>query len=390
LKPNVTRARKKMHTSRTTMSGMSMVEILVAMVIGLIGMTIILQVFADSEGRRRTVTGTSDAQITGNIAMFTIERELRNAGYGILTSDSNMLGCNTIAYDSVRSTPDFNFTMAPVIITDGAGGTPDQLTVVYGDASQTIDGAAFAGGATPSADFPLSNAAGFRIGEIAVASDPAVGVNCAMVEITGFAPGAQNNVVHASGVSYTYTNNLGFPVTFNETRNKPGGLNVGGNFSDTAQLFSLGRTPSVLTYLVNNNRMETRTLIPYDPALDTDGDDLSEADVADGVFQFQAQYGKDTNADRIVDTWDTITPVTVPGWLQVQAVRFGLAVRSSQFERAAVTTIAPTWYGGAFAMRNVDGTADSNPGDANDWRHYRYRSYQMVVPLQNMIWGTEP
>ena len=41
-------------------------------------------------------------------------------------------------------------------------------------------------------------------------------------------------------------------------------------------------------------------------------------------------------------------------------------------------------------MTNVDGTPDSNPGDANDWRHYRYRSYQTVVPLRNMIWSTGP
>ena len=379
--------RKSPHNA---MLGMSLVEILVAMIVGLIGMTIILQVFAESEGRKRTVTGTSDAQITGNIAMFTIERELRNSGYGMLTSDSNMLGCNTVAYDNLRSTPDFNFLMAPVVINDGAGGAPDQVTIIYGDSAQTIDGAAFAGGATPSANFPLTNSAGFRVGEVAVASDPGAGIDCAMIEITGFAPGAENNVVHASGVTYTYTNELGLPVTYEETRNKPGGVNVGGNYSDSAQLFSLGRNPSVITYLVNNNKLESRTLIPFDPALDADGDDLSEADVASGVFQFQAQYGKDTDADRIVDTWDVVTPATVAGWQQVQAVRFGLVVRSAQFERAAVTTISPTWYGGAFAMTNVDGSADSNPGDANDWRHYRYRTYQTVVPLQNMIWGTEP
>jgi len=41
-------------------------------------------------------------------------------------------------------------------------------------------------------------------------------------------------------------------------------------------------------------------------------------------------------------------------------------------------------------MTNVDGSADSNPGDANDWRHYRYRVYQAVVPLRNVIWANAP
>lgn len=386
----MTRANNMTQTPRHSMLGMSLVEILAAMLIGLIGMTIIMQVFAVSEGRKRTTGGTSDAQITGNIAMFTLERELRSSGYGLITSDSNMLGCTTVAYDSTRTVPDFNFTMAPVTIVDGAGGAPDQMTIIYGDAPQTIDGADFASGGPPSAVFQLGNAAGFRVGEIAVASDPTGGVNCAMVEITGFAAGAVNNVMHAVGASYTYTNEYGFPVTTSATHNKPGGPIVGGNFTDDARLFSLGRNPTVITYLVNNGKLESRTLVPYNAALDADGDDLSEAEIGDGVVQFQAQYGKDTNADRIVDTWDQTTPATAALWLEVQAVRFSVLVRSSQFERTAVTTVAPTWYGGAFTMTNLDGTPDSNPGDANDWRHYRYRTYQTVVPLRNMIWSTDP
>ena len=370
--------------------GMSLVEILAAMLIGLIGMTIIMQVFSVSESRNRTSGGTSDAQITGNIALFTIESELRNAGYGMITSDSNMLGCNTVAYDSNRSVADFNFTMAPVLINEGAGGAPDQVTIIYGDSPQANDGAKFSAGANPVDNFPLGNAAGIRLGSLAVASDPAGGVNCGMVEVTGFAAGAVNNVEHNSGASYTYTNEFGFPVTVTATHNKPGGLNVGGAFTDAALLFPIGRSPTVITYLVNNGRLESRTLVPYNAAQDADGDDLSEAEVASGVVQFQAQYGKDTNADGIVDAWDQTTPATNADWLTVLAVRFALLARSQQFERDAVTPVAPTWFGGAYTMTNVDGTPDSNPGDANDWRHYRYRSYQTVVPLRNMIWSTGP
>jgi type IV pilus assembly protein PilW len=47
-------------------------------------------------------------------------------------------------------------------------------------------------------------------------------------------------------------------------------------------------------------------------------------------------------------------------------------------------------------MLNLDNTADSGAsgvdGDtaANNWRNYRYRVYDTVVPLRNMIWGTAP
>jgi type IV pilus assembly protein PilW len=26
---------------------------------------------------------------------------------------------------------------------------------------------------------------------------------------------------------------------------------------------------------------------------------------------------------------------------------------------------------------------------ANNWRHYRYRVYETVIPLRNMLWGSQ-
>lgn len=373
---------KKMPGSRRSMFGMSLVEILAAMLVGLIGMTVIMQVFSVSESRKRTTTGTSDAQITGNIAMFTLEHALRNAGYGMISANNNMLGCTTVAYDNTRNTPDFNFTMAPVTILDGAGGAPDEVTLIFGNAPQMVDGTVFAAGAASDADYPLTNAAGVRVGGLAVASDPAAGLNCAMVEVTGFAAGAVNNVQHVNGATYTYTNNYGFPVTVTAFRNKPGGVVVGGNFTTDAVLFSLGRSPTISTYVIEDDKLQTKTLVPYNAAQDPDNDDLSDAEVADGIVQLQAQYGKDTDADSIVDTWDNVTPANAAAWLQVRAVRFALLVRSQQLERTAVTPAAPTWYGGAFTMTDPDATTQ--------WENYRYRVYQTVVPLRNMIWSTDP
>jgi len=78
-------------------------------------------------------------------------------------------------------------------------------------------------------------------------------------------------------------------------------------------------------------------------------------------------------------------------------------VRSRQFERSAdtsstipvpVTPNVPTYFGytGAkpFFMTNVDGTLDAGPADTspNNWRYYRYRVYERVIPLRNLLWGT--
>ena len=41
-------------------------------------------------------------------------------------------------------------------------------------------------------------------------------------------------------------------------------------------------------------------------------------------------------------------------------------------------------------MTDLNGTTDTNPNDANNWRHYRYRVFERVIPLRNVIWGTAP
>ena len=44
-------------------------------------------------------------------------------------------------------------------------------------------------------------------------------------------------------------------------------------------------------------------------------------------------------------------------------------------------------------MTNIDGSADAFSDavpDPNNWRYYRYRVYERVVPIRNMFWGTAP
>ena len=372
------RSRRFRHTLPGAMHGMSLVEILVAAMIGLIGITVIMQVFAVADQQKRTTSGTSDAQISGNLALFGIERDLRYAGFNLVTNSTNMLGCLTHVYDRTRPAGnlDYTVTMAPVTIVAGAGATPDQVTIVYGNSATVIEPTRFSAAAASGADFPTRNAAGYLVGNVVVASE--AGKDCSLGEITGFAANV-NTIKHENGASYSYTNDGGV-VTVTETHNKMGGLGIA--YTDSAYLFALGRSPVIRTYLISNDRLVTQSLLPYIPAQDTDLDGFSDAQIAPGIVQLKAQYGKDLDGDRIVDTWDTTTPTTAAGWLQVRAVRIGLLARSGQYEKTAVTGTAPTWYGGAFTM--------ANPADGTNWRNYRYRVYQTVVPLRNMIWSTDP
>jgi type IV pilus assembly protein PilW len=52
---------------------------MVAMVIGMIGMIIMMQVFSTAEGQRRATTGTGDAQSNGAMALYALQRDIRQA-----------------------------------------------------------------------------------------------------------------------------------------------------------------------------------------------------------------------------------------------------------------------------------------------------------------------
>src|SRR5215831_18237825 len=94
--------------------GFSIVELMVAMLIGLIGTIIIFQVFEVSEGIKRTTTSGGDAQQNGAIALYVVEHDLRNAGMGF--NETAYAGCKILAYDKTRATTDFSMLLAPALI----------------------------------------------------------------------------------------------------------------------------------------------------------------------------------------------------------------------------------------------------------------------------------
>jgi Tfp pilus assembly protein PilW len=110
--------------------GFSLVELLVATAITLISLLIIVQVFSVYDGWKRTTTGTAQSQENGLLAAFSIERDLRSAGFGMVG-----LGCSTInAYNAGLVAPPISATGLPVTITQDspvAGYRQDQYPLQF-------------------------------------------------------------------------------------------------------------------------------------------------------------------------------------------------------------------------------------------------------------------
>lgn len=381
-------------------TGFTMVEVLVGMAIALIGMIMMFQTMSTWEARKRTTSAGSDAQVTGSIGMFTLERDLKLAGYGF--GNSAAMGCAVAAYDSSRTAPGlFNFTMVPVLITNGAGGAPDTIAVLYGSGT-TMSSAQTFSSLTP-VSMRLNTRTGMRRGDLVIAADIGNAV-CGLFEVVGnanadalsidFGAGGYTNYMDNANVSGSvaavaltaselellqakFINNSGIARYNNNTAH---GVGIVG------AAFNLGTAPRLNLWQITNRRLLTVTDILSNQATATE--------VAEGIVNLQAEYGVDTDADGIVE-WTAAAPAV---WTQLRAVRVGVLARSQQFEKnnvladgteVPVTPNAPTWAGGAFVMTNLDGTADTNPGTPNDWRRYRYRVYETVIPLRNMLWGMD-
>lgn len=376
--------------TRTRALGFSLVEIMVAALIGLIGSVVIFQVFAVSEGQKRTTTGGADAAQGGLLALYSIERDARMAGFGI--NFPPLLGCNVLAYDAgppVRD-PIPAFRLAAVEITDGAGGAPDSLRFVYGDSSLMVQPVRLNSASNAGSTVHKVNVRfGFTVGDlILVGNTAAPGASCTLQQITRLPdpPEPTENIEHTETVRYNKSTIAGqpnYPAWSNST-------NAGG------VLYNLGPAPSVITYDTASGQLRQLNLLAS----------ATPVVIMDGIVQLQAEYGKDTTVspDGIVDVYNTTLPANAVDWSRVLALRVALLSRSTEFDKAHCNA-NPRWIRGDgtaadFLMANADGTADTGaacvPGtvpaapDPNNWRHYRYRVFETTIPLRNQIWFPLP
>lgn len=375
---------------RVRSAGFSLVELMVAVVIGLIGTIVIFQVFAVFEGQKRTTTSAGDAQQNGLLALFSIERDARMAGYGLTYIP--LLGCNVVAYDST-GTRDFTFPLAAVQIVEGAAGAPDSVTFTYGTSSQLIAPAKLIVASPVGGLFSkIDSVYGYRTGDLVIVgnSGPSPPPNCNMRQLSAVPPGsaAPDQIEHTAG-----------------RYNKAGGLSVAYPLWDMTtqtggRLYAFGAAPPaagapvVGTYSVQNGQLMYQNLI-------SDG---AASAIVDGIVQLQAQYGLDDDGDGIIQSTEwrngcaAATPPQIrkgasPGacatatstdWSRVIAVRMAVLARSAQPEKPDPVTLlcnttaaVPAWSGG---------TLDPGIADPGAWQCYRYRVFETKVAVRNLIW----
>jgi type IV pilus assembly protein PilW len=393
--------------------GFSLIEVLVGLAIALIGIVVMFKVQDTWTRQQRAATSGGDAHIAGTVTAFQLERDLRGAGMGF--GDSAYLGCDIAAKDTGRT---LAFKFAPVVITNGAAGASDTLTILSGNSDM------------PSVTYQVTKSdpgtntsdlkdvyAGLANGNLVVVTTPGMTPVCRLLEVTSQNPNSNGRSVgHNPAGSYTRTTQ---PPADRMNTSESSAVCTGtaspwtcavrfipappllasvytSSGTTYGELRSLGDDPRLNVWTVDTVRsVLSRFDCLHDPgANSTCTSSTNLGDIGEGVVNLQAQYGLDTNSDGAVDVWQDATPAS---WAQVRMIRFALLVRGENYEKDNVnldTTVfpavdrIPTWAGGGFTMTNLDGTTDAGAGNlgVNNWRNYRYNVFEVTVPLRNMIW----
>jgi type IV pilus assembly protein PilW len=352
---------------RARQSGMSLVEIMVAVVLGLIGILIITQAYISSDNFNRSTLGEGGAQTNGLLALYTIERDARIAGYGMTASGGGALACGEIYwyYDPNYSSnigggslP--SITLAPVVITTTAGA-PDTIQVMYSSTSEMMVPASIAGFNASSSEVDVDGTTGFKEGDLVLMVN---GSGCTLGKITQVQPGPSKLQLNP-GVSAPYNPPAwgSFPTTYSA--------------GDT--MLNLGN-PTIRIYSIANFATnQTPTLQIVDTLLSAGG--AAPFDLVEGIVDLKAQYGRDTGADNVIDTWDNTTPAD---WMKVLAVRIAVLARIGNYEKPSsgaacdATTTMPTWAGSSARPFVLPEGLPSC---------YRYRVFETTIPIRNVIWS---
>jgi type IV pilus assembly protein PilW len=392
---------------------------MVAMVIALLGILVMTQVFTLFEGQRRTTSGGDDAITAGGIALYGIQRDIQQSGWGI--GSAQLIGCTVTGQWGSNAAwtptgPNIALPLVPVTINSAlvrAGDVnTDTLLVVSGSSNGTVEGDIIKSVVVgPPSGFVVTSPAVFGLGDRIVAISAQVQPNNC-----GTAPAVDLGVVGGASTATTV-------ITTD--------LSAVASTVQGPRLFNLGPRPKVLAYAIRNGKLAVCDYTTDDcAAVCTVADgpagttangscNASWLPIASDVVSLRAQYGRDTTEgnladptkimDGIVDVWDRTVPapatageanVNSCALLRVSAVRLVLVARSNQPEKAPggvhVTTTAPVWTGSDTTTLTSISAAEANAVAINltatrpdtttwpTWQDFRYKVFETTVPMRNI------
>lgn len=375
---------KQIRVNRKRSLGFSLVEIMVAVLIGLFGVLVMMQVLATSEEQKRTTTSGNDALNEGTLALYALQSDIQSAGNGI--TDSLLLGCQL----TLRTAPSTLVlpALAPVII-----NAPNSASFPFPAADLNTDSLfvfAANGFGSPQGD-KVTNAGN------EVQNPPSYAVNDLVVRVP--MDMTKNPPERVTPCNLTLDR-----VTAVDGATRRVTLASGTVMNQGDYVFNFGPTYHAVGYAIRGGNL---TMCDYSrPA--SGCDQLANwVAINNNIVSLRAQYGRDITPsvppavpapgaqpigmDGVVDVYDQNQPMSYCEGVRISAVRLALTARSAVMEKNAVTGVAggapaPVWDGTFANFPTGSAAAPINLSADPNWTFYRYRVFQSVLPVRNVLW----
>lgn len=375
---------------RRRQKGVSIIELMIGMTMGLLISIALVRSFSSNEVFSRAVSGRADAQMSGAMAFWRMNRELRLSGSGI-GHGPNLWGCplrvsknsTTLLPASTPWPEPFASTtqtlrLVPIAVRNDTGpGGSDQLIMMAGSPGANVV-------PTPAnifsaASIDLNTTTGFSAGDLLIMNDASAAGDCYLGQIDNtFVPAAAGMAAPTT----VPTTNAGAPFNHASGFMDLVAATPAGDFT----VVNIGATP-VIQMVGMNERNE---LVVYDPLQIYTG--ATPLPVAQNIVQFQALYGVDdgTNGgtlnDNVIDDW--VVPDGIFGFdnvhaeagnsLWIKAVRIAMLTRSttpSGNQSPAQWTLFPDQPVEKRFLVDI----------ATDKRRFSHEVFDIIVPLRNQV-----
>lgn len=356
-------ARSRQHARG--LRGFTLVELMVAVVIGLVILIAVSQIFATSRATYQTEEGLARVQENGRFAMEFISRDLRMAGYAGCRNVNQMLApsADFSVTNLLNNSANFatNFTGGAHIVgyayNDATSTWEPPLPAFFaaGEVEPGTDVVAIRRGSAdpkqvappymviPSSAVQLAPGHGLVNFDIVIVSDC---TSADVFQITGPASATVNG---------TLNHNVGVGT--------PG--NAGGNLSKTyGATAQVMRLETLVYYIGRRSPTAPPALMRRALAQGTMG---AQQEFVPDVESLKVLYGEDLNADQSADVYRA--PAAVTDWSRVASVRLGLLLRT------------PKETGHEFDTRTYP-VAGTDLGPFNDRRQRRV--FSATVQLRNL------
>lgn len=389
-----------MRSLKISSRGFSIIELMVSVVIGMLALMFATRLVVGGEQTKQAALGGSDAMQNGMMAMFSISSDISQAGFGL--NDPILTGCDTLMIDKgalgyqMLQTTRAGATVTPLAsaIIQNNVLQPDRIAFYSGGSMTGTPSVrlteAYSGGSSLAID---RQPFGFDLNDVIVVAPETPGTRCSLVQLSAkpAADASTPKLDFAAGAGQRFNNGT-----------------LGNAFTIKSRVFNLGPASklSFHTWSVANGFLQLA-------ATDVPGSETSPATVADNIVSIKAQYGFDTRAGALfvpeeaarVSEWspDMIdadqdgVKGNAGDFQRITAIRVAVVARSKSPDRPAADgtcsatpdSMAPEVFKVTQADTKAPASIKPNvavAGDTINWKCYRYRVFETIVPIRNSAW----